>query len=329
MQRLEVPWEAELVDHINVDVCRAALFVALDIAKNGLSAGQSHHGFTLVVGDGDELMKLDDDKEMEYFCPNDHNPFEKGTLHVTNDAVRKGAFNGDGAAVIDGRTGKIRASGMIVQNLKGGGNEGGGRHKSSKAIANQAKKCFVIKCSEDSKGELVIFYGKQERADYKGVGDQTGGADHAPADVQDTSIAAAPSAPTPEGAVEESAAKMFEKANGCLERGENEEAAELFMRAQKSGEMSKEDKKEAMKKAAEANYEACKMHFDQKNFARALELVEKALKIPKGLDRNKKKVARVLEKMCTQVEAQSALVEPHLSPLLEAQSAFSIDSLFY
>ena len=160
---LEVPWEEELPEAIAPDVCRKALSVALDIAANGLSEGGTHHGFTIIVGDGDELMKKDAEGEMEYFCPTDHNPFEKGDQIVTSEVVRGGAFNGDGAAVVDGRTGMVRASGMIVQNLKGGGNEGGGRHKSSKAIARQAGRCFVIKCSEDSRGELTVFFDKYEQ----------------------------------------------------------------------------------------------------------------------------------------------------------------------
>merc|ERR1712217_179903 len=42
-----------------------------------------------------------------------------------------------------------------------GGSSGGARSRSAKAAAQQAGGCYVLKCSEDSRGQLVMHLGTQ------------------------------------------------------------------------------------------------------------------------------------------------------------------------
>ena len=140
-----IPFTDELPPHVTLAVVTRVLRVALRIAIQGIPeapTGHEHHGFSIAVGDGDELMMMEDlgegdGPEPVYFSPYDHNPFSQGDLKVDDDSVIRGAFNGDGLCVVDGRTAKCRAATMIVLSMKGGGSTGGGRHRSSRALSKQ------------------------------------------------------------------------------------------------------------------------------------------------------------------------------------------------
>merc|ERR1711920_787910 len=80
------------------------------------------------------------------------------------DLLRRNAFNADGAIVVDGLTGGVKASGWFVNDIRLGGLTGGARSRSAAAVAQQAGGCFVIKCSEDSKGELILHLGEQKKS---------------------------------------------------------------------------------------------------------------------------------------------------------------------
>merc|ERR1719266_2321943 len=75
------------------------------------------------------------------------------------ETLRRNAFHGDGAIVLDGRSGKVVASGWFVGDIRLGGSAGGARSRSAKAVAQQAGECYVIKCSEDSRGKLILHLG--------------------------------------------------------------------------------------------------------------------------------------------------------------------------
>ena len=69
--------------------------------------------------------------------------------------------------MIDGRTAKCKAAGLIVLSMKGGGSIGGGRHKSCRAVSGQPPGgAWVLKCSEDDKGSkfkaFTIFFRREE-----------------------------------------------------------------------------------------------------------------------------------------------------------------------
>ena len=154
-----IPFTDELPPHITLEVVTRVVKVALRIAIQGIPeapTGHEHHGFSIAVGDGDELMKMQDEgdgPEPVYFAPYDLNPFERGHLDIDENSVIRGAFNGDGLCVVDGRTAKCRAATMIVLSMRGGGKTGGGRHKSSRALSKQpGGGCWVLKCSEDDRG---------------------------------------------------------------------------------------------------------------------------------------------------------------------------------
>merc|ERR1719343_903679 len=70
--------------------------------------------------------------------------------------MRRNAFHTDGAIVVDGQSGRGVASSWFVGGIRLGGMEGVARSRSAKAVAQQAGGCYVIKCSEDSRGEVVL-----------------------------------------------------------------------------------------------------------------------------------------------------------------------------
>merc|ERR1719195_1933083 len=72
------------------------------------------------------------------------------------ETLRRNAFHTDGAVVVDGRSGRVVASSWFVGDIRLGGMEGGARSRSAKAVAQQAGGCYVIKCSEDSRGKLIL-----------------------------------------------------------------------------------------------------------------------------------------------------------------------------
>jgi len=159
-QEQALPWEDSLPSHIGVSVVRAAVTLSQVIAAEGLDENRPHHGFTVIVGDEERLAS----------CGRaGFNPFEGHDLRLVNregdldkdafDTMRRNAFHGDGAIVLDGRSGKVVASGWFVGDIRLGGSSGGARSRSAKAVAQQAGECYVIKCSEDSRGKLLLHLG--------------------------------------------------------------------------------------------------------------------------------------------------------------------------
>merc|ERR1711874_226667 len=82
-----------------------------------------------------------------------------GINHDAFDTLRRNAFHSDGAVVVDGKSGLIAASGWFVSDITEGGAAGGARSRAAKAVAQQAGGCYVIKCSEDSRGQLSLHLG--------------------------------------------------------------------------------------------------------------------------------------------------------------------------
>merc|ERR1712039_778295 len=99
------------------------------------------------------------------------NPFQGHELYMVNkegvvkdevvDLMRRNAFHGDGAIVVDGYMGRVIASGWFVNDISQGGLSGGARSRSAKAVAMQAGNCFVIKVSEDSQGMMQLHLGTE------------------------------------------------------------------------------------------------------------------------------------------------------------------------
>jgi len=151
-----LPFENELPPHISENVARACLMLAQEVARHGLDENRPHHGFTIIVG----LSRA-----LETCGKSGFNPFQGHHLCVLDpgvtDLMRRNAFHGDGAIAVDSMTGKIIASGWFVADIRAGGSGGGARSRSAKAIAQQARGCYVIKCSEDSRGKLTIHLDKQ------------------------------------------------------------------------------------------------------------------------------------------------------------------------
>jgi len=156
----DLPWKEELPSHINAGVVAAAVRLSQLIASEGLDENRPHHGFTVIVGDEHRLASCG---------KSGFNPFEGHNLRLVDnlgqtnqdvfDTLRRNAFHGDGAIVLEGRTGKVVASGWFVGDIRLGGSAGGARSRSAKAVAQQAGNCYVIKCSEDSRGKLILHLG--------------------------------------------------------------------------------------------------------------------------------------------------------------------------
>lgn len=153
-------WGAALPRHIAKDVCRACVSMASRIARGGLDEHRPHHGFTFIVGDAHAL---------EDFGSIGFNPFQHHVLSVidangaldedTFEVLRRHAFT-DGAILVDGVTGLVAAAGWFVSDVgREGTVVGGARTRAARAIAQKAGGCFVIKCSEDSTGDLTLHLG--------------------------------------------------------------------------------------------------------------------------------------------------------------------------
>jgi len=147
----DLPFQDELPQHIQPKVVRACVCLAREVACDGLPERQRHHGFTIIVGDAARLSSCG-------VC--NFNPFQGHELHVMDSSARdtiwRNAFHSDGAIVVDGLTGHVIASGWFVLDISLGGSNGGARSRSARAVAQQAGGCYVIKCSEDSHGKLVL-----------------------------------------------------------------------------------------------------------------------------------------------------------------------------
>lgn len=152
-----LPWESELPAHISPNVCQRCLEFALDIAANGLDERRPHHGFTLIIGDRAGLLECGS-SGFNIFIGHDVSlGCADGTVNSwTTDVLRRNALHTDGAVVIDGLSGQIIASNFFVSDISSGSGGGGGRSRSARAVARQAGGCYVMKCSEDSKGALVL-----------------------------------------------------------------------------------------------------------------------------------------------------------------------------
>lgn len=157
-----LPWQDSLPAHVDADVAEACLIMAQRIASRGLDENRAHHGFTIIIGNSEAL----DSCGRAGF-----NPFAGHSLNVVNaegdldegvfDTLRRNAFNADGAIVIDGATGVVVASGWFVNDISEGGYSGGARTRSARAVARQAGDCYVIKASEDSRGEVALHLGER------------------------------------------------------------------------------------------------------------------------------------------------------------------------
>eukprot|EP00418_Pyrodinium_bahamense_P077359 CAMPEP_0179055300 /NCGR_PEP_ID=MMETSP0796-20121207/23229_1 /TAXON_ID=73915 /ORGANISM="Pyrodinium bahamense, Strain pbaha01" /LENGTH=877 /DNA_ID=CAMNT_0020751947 /DNA_START=56 /DNA_END=2690 /DNA_ORIENTATION=+ len=155
-----LPWFDELPGHLARNVCEVCVQVAQRIAKDGLDENRPHHGFTIIIGDTQVLHSCG---------ASGFNPFLGHKLSVltadnqlseeTFETMRRNAFHADGAVVIDSRSGVVTASGWFVSDISQGGKVGGARSRSAKAVAQQAGQCYVIKCSEDSRGQLSLYLG--------------------------------------------------------------------------------------------------------------------------------------------------------------------------
>lgn len=161
---VSLPWRDDLPTHIMPNICVACVKMARRIAADGLDENRPHHGFCIIIGDTTTL---------ESCGRSGFNPFVGHAVSVlgsdghmdeeTFDLLRRNAFNTDGAIVVDGSTGRIKASGWFVSDISMGGLIGGARSRSAKAIAQQAGSCYVVKCSEDSSGELTLYLGERQQ----------------------------------------------------------------------------------------------------------------------------------------------------------------------
>jgi hypothetical protein len=154
-EEVDLPFKDELPPHISAAVVWAGMVLAQDVARNGLDENRPHHGFTVIIGNA---------RALERCGRSGFNPFHGHDLSVLSpgvtDLLRRNAFHTDGAIAIDGLTGRVIASGWFVADISLGGSEGGARSRSAKAAAQQANGCYVIKCSEDSRGKLVVHLHK-------------------------------------------------------------------------------------------------------------------------------------------------------------------------
>jgi len=159
-----LPFEDELPPHCAPHVVKACVCLAQDIATNGLDEKRPHHGFTMIIGDGKALAACG---------KSGFNPFQGHDVRVVKqggttsieavETLRRNAFHSDGAIVVDGLSGRVVASSWFVGDISLGGMDGGARSRSAKAVAQQAGGCYVIKCSEDSRGKLILHLKKDTR----------------------------------------------------------------------------------------------------------------------------------------------------------------------
>lgn len=161
-EHVPLPWQDELPPHVSPQVATAGVQMARRIAEDGLDERRGHHGFTVVIGCSESLKA----------CGTvGFNPFSGNDVRIVNasgewdeaafEVMQRNAFHGDGAVVIDGITGQVVASSWFVDDISLGGDSGGARTKSAKAVAQQAGGCYVIKASEDSTGEVILHLGER------------------------------------------------------------------------------------------------------------------------------------------------------------------------
>eukprot|EP00746_Dinoflagellata_sp_MGD_P031667 gnl/MRDRNA2_/MRDRNA2_175336_c0_seq1.p1 gnl/MRDRNA2_/MRDRNA2_175336_c0~~gnl/MRDRNA2_/MRDRNA2_175336_c0_seq1.p1 ORF type:complete len:295 (-),score=56.73 gnl/MRDRNA2_/MRDRNA2_175336_c0_seq1:142-1026(-) len=160
----------KLPSHVSSRIVEAALGLARHVATFGVGENIKAHGFSIVIGNADELMSRDRKGHAKYGEPHMSNIFEAKDMRMTNWEADKRyvlmAFTQDGAIIVDGISGRFVAAAYLVTDLRKGANGGGARHKSASAIATQAGGCFVIECSQDAcKKGIAKFdiFCKQER----------------------------------------------------------------------------------------------------------------------------------------------------------------------
>jgi WD40 repeat protein len=150
---LHFPFSGEILPHISPDICRLVLCIACNLARK--SSSTSQNGFTIVVGNGAELMK---DFFEKHFTTEAHNAMD-GQIDDCNPSL----FTGDNVVVVDGRTGRTLVSGVKVRMRDDVDDDGDSiEHKSAKFISYRAGKCFVVKCANGERGRqfrnLHVFY---------------------------------------------------------------------------------------------------------------------------------------------------------------------------
>jgi len=160
----DLPFEDELPSHCSPQVVKACVLLSQDVATRGLDENRPHHGFTVIIG---EEAALDTCGRSGF------NPFKGHDVRVITEdglvceeaieTVRRNAFHTDGAIVVDGLSGRVVASSWFVGDIRLGGMDGGARSRSARSVAQQAGGCYVIKCSEDSRGKLVLHLGAKTR----------------------------------------------------------------------------------------------------------------------------------------------------------------------
>eukprot|EP00931_Biecheleriopsis_adriatica_P124375 TRINITY_DN9950_c0_g1_i3.p1 TRINITY_DN9950_c0_g1~~TRINITY_DN9950_c0_g1_i3.p1 ORF type:complete len:496 (-),score=53.14 TRINITY_DN9950_c0_g1_i3:15-1502(-) len=173
-----LPFGDKLPAHISGDIVKAAITLAKHVANVGVGENQMAHGFTIVVGSGEQLLDRDDEGYPKFgettaahnvFCEVDISV--EGLLHdMKNLRFVLSQFAQDGCIIIDGLSGHFCAGNYLVVDMRRGSNAGGARHRSASAVAQQAGTCFVIKCSEEmsmlGKAVFDIFLGREEHLKY-------------------------------------------------------------------------------------------------------------------------------------------------------------------
>lgn len=140
--------------HVSSQIVNSSLRLAHHVATVGLGENTKAHGFSIVVGNANELMRKDRKGAAKYGEPCMSNVFEAKDMRITNWEADKRyilmGFTQDGSIIVDGISGRFVAAAYLVTDLRKGANGGGARYKSASAIASQAGGCFVIMCSQDA-----------------------------------------------------------------------------------------------------------------------------------------------------------------------------------
>ena len=131
---------------------REALGQARRLATEGLGESTKAHGVTLIVGDGVEIMKKEQDgSPTNGECQKQMCDYRRIDLKLDDFKSLQTAAKEDGAIVVDLEKRQVLCANFIVTNIgPGRSGEGGSRDRAASAIAQQAGGCFVIKVSEDA-----------------------------------------------------------------------------------------------------------------------------------------------------------------------------------
>ena len=155
--------EQEIALLVTDQIEQTTLNQARRLATVGSGESQKAHGFTLIVGDAEQLLQ----PKVGGFNDSMHDYRGKNKT-VDDFKVLQSAITNDGAVLIDRSTRALVCANYFVYNIGDGDDDGGARHRSASAIAQQCGGCFVIKASEDACGiaaskiddaELDVFRG--------------------------------------------------------------------------------------------------------------------------------------------------------------------------